>query len=110
MRRWTQNELEVLERQVSRWLEDMRIPLQVFRKLEHHNKALLRDLVCVRTLGISDAQLRDLVKNLVILAEGRVMVLSAEQVDYLTHDELLAFFFPRLGEQLEMEFDDRSDQ
>ena len=108
MRRWTQNELEMLERQVSRWLEEMRIPLQLFRKLDIYNKSLLRDLVCVRTLSISDAQLRGLVKNLIVLAEGRVMELSADQVDYLKHDDLLAFFSPRLGEQLKMEFDDRS--
>lgn len=106
MTRWTQNELELLERRVSWWLEKMRIPINVFRKLEVHNKVLLHDLVCGRTLHISDANLRDLVKNLVVLAEGRGIELATNQVDYLTHDELMVFFLPKLGEQLEMEFDE----
>lgn len=108
MRTWTQNELEMLERQVSCWLEKMRIPLEVFRKLKPHNKVFLHDLVCGGTLKISDAQLKDLVKNLLVMVEGRTMELSIDQVDDLTHDELMAFFFPRLGEQLEMEINNRS--
>lgn len=110
MRKWTQNELEVLERQVSQWLEKMKIPPERLRQMKPYNITLLRDLVCVRRLNASDAELRDLVKDLVVVSEGRVPGISADQVDYLTHGELMAFFFPRLGEQLEMEFDDRSDQ
>jgi len=87
-----QGELEMLERQVSRWLGKKKIPLLRFRKLKPHNQVLLRDLLCRRTSHRSPAQLTGLWNDLGLTdARGS----SSDQVGYPTYEELIAFFAPQ---------------
>ena len=93
MRMMTPNDkqIEIMARLVRPWLEKMKYNPQVFWELPHHHRVLLYNLVCAGGQHPSDLQLKQLYKAL-RSTEGRIEGYSSDPVDYLTNEQLMAYF------------------
>jgi len=84
---------ETLEREVRLWLKKKGIPCQRYRNLPTHNKAVLRNLICIPPHSTTYSQRKDLYKKLCLpdIVAGRE---SIDPVDFMPDKELKKFFTP----------------
>ena len=102
-----QNEIEVVGKAVKWWLEQKQLSLEEFARRASFPLQFARTIVEGRLPSISVTILKKCVTALG-LTNGRGRF-SYEQIEHLTYEDCKSMLLERPHEQLQMEFDERSE-